>query len=524
MGNGRIIKYAARLLLAVIIGLVMLGSSPVPVQAQAEPIDLVVGGEGATSWSIENILPCDSGTKTVELHNAGSLDGFVIIWISDIESGEGKNPEPETNTEGEGELDNYLLFNLYTDPSGRLDTNISLPTTINNFPPSIDGPGYIWINPLNAGETVTLYWDWELPCETGNDAQGDTLSFTITYFLGELPPPPPPPPPPSGPGYEAGCFFDIDMLGRITRVGVGCCTNRVLGTKVAPDPNDMHFLEVEWNTLVICEDCGGCGCYPRVVVMSLAEESPPPPNDGRIIIEPVYDFTGYRDIERQEVCVPVSFNSPISMVLSYDPDELPEGASSPVLAYYDADLGHWVDLSPDPGRVAEVGKIAVLADYFKSPFAILVEVPSPPTPTAPAAFSLSNLQIVPSQSKIWQVVTFVKKSGEEVTITADITNSGGQEGSYTAILKINGEVRGTREIVLGPGQSEQVVFTVSDNEPGQYTVVLGSLSGEFTTLSWTNWWLIGGIIAALIILLGWLGWYRRGILYRRWKRRAKPAS
>jgi hypothetical protein len=320
-------------------------------------------------------------------------------------------------------------------------------------------------------------------------------------------------------GYE--CYFKIDMLGKITRVDVDCCSNTVLGTRIAPDPGDMHFLKVERGTLVICEECEGCECYPQVVVMSLAEESPPLPYN-KIAIGPIYDFKGYMDIERLTACAPVTFNSPISMVLSYDPDELPEGASAPVLAYYDADMGSWVELSPDPGRVAEVGKIAVLADYFKSPFAILAEVPS--EPTNPAVFSLSNLNIVPSQSKTWPVVTFVTRSGEEVTITADITNSGGQEGTYTATLEINGEVRGTREIVLGPGQSEQVVFTVSDNEPGQYTVVLGSLSGEFTTSRWTNWWLIGGIIAALIILLGWLGWYRRGTLYRRWKSAAKPRA
>jgi hypothetical protein len=522
MRNGRTIKYAGRLLLAVVIGLVILGSSPVPVQAQAEPVDLVLGGEGATAWSIEDIKPCHSGTKAVTLHNAGYEDGFVTIWITDTDSTEGLNPEPETDTEEPGELIDHLLFNLSTSPAGRLDTNISLPTTINYFPPSVSGPGYIWINPLNAGETVTLYWEWELPCETGNDAQGDLLSFTINYLLEELPPPPPPPGCPDIYGLEGyECYFKIDMLGKITRVDVDCCSNTVLGTRIAPDPDDVHFLKVERGTLVICEECEGCECYPQVVVMSLAEESPPLPYN-KIAIGPIYDFKGYMDIERLTACAPVTFNSPISMVLSYDPDELPEGASAPVLAYYDADLSSWVELSPDPGRVAEVGKIAVLADYFKSPFAILVEVPS--EPTNPAVFSLSNLNIVPSQSKTWPVVTFVTRSGEEVTITADITNSGGQEGTYTATLEINREVRGTREIVLGPGQSEQVVFTVSDNEPGQYTVVLGSLSGEFTTSRWINWWLIGGIIAALIILLGWLGWYRRGTLYRRWKRAAKPRA
>jgi len=521
MRNGRIIKYAARLLLAVIIGVALLGSLPAPVQA-AEPIDLVLGGEGATSWNFDDIKPCHSGTKTVTLHNAGTEDGFVTIWISDIVSGEGLNPEPETDTEGEGELDNYLLFNLRTDPDGRLDTDITLPATINEFPPSVDGPGHIWIVPLNAGETVTLYWDWELPCETGNDTQGDTVSFTITYFLEELPTPPPPPPPPAGgpAGFAAaGCYLWIDMLGELTRVRVGCCSNRALEYCRALDPDELHLLEIEEDMKIICGDCTGCRCYPRVVVMSLAEESPTPP-DGTVVVGSVYyDFTGYKDTLRFIECDEATFFYPaISMLLSFDPDTLPEGAYEPFIAWYDAEQGIWIPLPFDPDRVAEVGKVTGLTNSFASTFAVLVNVPPPvppppPPAPAPAHFVASSLNIAPSVREIWQPVTFVTLTGENVTITVNVANDGGQEGSYLVELKINGETIDKKEVTLGAGQSEQVSFTLSGMEPGQYEVAVSGLSGEFTVLRTINWWLIGGIVAALI-LLGWLVWYR--------KRRIRP--
>ena len=97
------LKCGVRLVLALTIGLVLVGSLPTPVQAQ-QPIDLQLGGEGATSWNIDNIKPGDSGTKTVELHNAGSQNGLVTIWISDIN---------ETDYAGDGTaLDDYLRFNL----------------------------------------------------------------------------------------------------------------------------------------------------------------------------------------------------------------------------------------------------------------------------------------------------------------------------------------------------------------------------------------------------------------------------
>ena len=524
---GRVIRHTSGLFLAVIIGLVLAGSLPTPVHA-ADPVDLVLGGEGATSWNIDNILPCDSGVKTVTLHNAGTEAGFVTIWISDIVSSEGANPESETgDTLKTGELIDYLLFNLSSIPPDRLSTNMSLPTTLGNFPQSYEDPNYVRIIPLNAGDTVTLNWEWELPCETGNDAQGDTLSFDVNYALEEYPPPPPP----RGRGGLGGgggggaCYFLIDMLGEITEVRVGCCGNKVFKTYVADDPDDVHFLEIEDGTPVICGEHPGCGNYPRIIVMRPSEDPPPAP-DGMAIVGPVYGFTGYEERWWQDpdcpTCPLVTFGSPTLVSLSYPAEELPEGALSVYLAYYDAELSEWVGTLLVPGVVAEVGKAHGLVNHF-SQLAVLAELPPlppspppaaepappPPPPPPPAAhFIASNLTIVPNQKKIGvqEPFTFVVRAGESATITASVSNDGGQEGSYIATLKINGQTQDAKEIALHPGQSQEVVFTVIENEPGHYVVQIDNLSGEFQTSMWTNWWLIGGITAGLA-LLGWLAWY-----------------
>lgn len=104
------------------------------------------------------------------------------------------------------------------------------------------------------------------------------------------------------------------------------------------------------------------------------------------------------------------------------------------------------------------------------------------------------------------VAVFRVEAGESVTITANVINNGGAEGSYIARLELNGETIASQEISLQPGQSKQVVFVVTDNAPGQYSVQIGDLSGEFETLTWTNWWLIGGLIAGIGVLI-WLTWY-----------------
>ncbi len=523
MGNGRIIKYAARLFLAVIVGLFLLGSLPTPVQANGYPVDLEVGGgEVGTSWGVSNIMPGDSDTEAVILHNAGSEDGFVTIWIDNIVSGEGENPESETGDKspsGPGELDNYLQFSLSADPSDRLSTGLSLPGTIYTFPGTASASDII-VSPLNvgAGEDVTLHWEWELPLETGNDAQGDTLSFHINYLLEGFPSPPPPPPvTPSGGGGPAGpCYFRVDMLTEITKLRISCCGNSVLKDYVPTDPDEVHFLVVDAGTVVFCGEYPGCGDYPEIIVMSVAEDPPSPPEGMTIVGPAAYHIIGYWDRHRNEICTDVTFDPPLTLILSHG--ELGD-AFSPVVAYYDEEEGCWVPLAFDTGRVAEYGMLAVLMDHL-SLFAVLAELPPPPAPPPaapappppplpppPAHFVASDLTIVPSWEKMeWGALTFAVSRGESVTVTTNVGNDGGQEGSYVANLKINGQTRDTKEITLSPGQSAGIAFSILDNEPGHYAVEIGGLSGEFQTSVWVNWWLIAGLTAAFILLV-WVAWY-----------------
>jgi hypothetical protein len=117
--------------------------------------------------------------------------------------------------------------------------------------------------------------------------------------------------------------------------------------------------------------------------------------------------------------------------------------------------------------------------------------------------------------KIWEPLTFIIRVGEEATITVLVNNYGGQEGTYVATLKQDGIVIATQEVTLSPEQSQMVTFNISENEPGNYVVEIGGLSGEFTSLIWINWWLIAGLSAALLLLI-WAMWYYG--YYRRRKR------
>jgi hypothetical protein len=94
---------------------------------------------------------------------------------------------------------------------------------------------------------------------------------------------------------------------------------------------------------------------------------------------------------------------------------------------------------------------------------VVVEKPLPPD------FHLSNLEINPSEVD----------SGEAVVITATIANVGGTQGKYTAELKIDGVTSQTEKIIIPAGTDYMLVFKISGDLPGTYTVALGDLTGQF---------------------------------------------
>jgi len=136
-------------------------------------------------------------------------------------------------------------------------------------------------------------------------------------------------------------------------------------------------------------------------------------------------------------------------------------------------------------------------------------VTQPVTPVA-ATFAASDLFIAPTEVDI----------GETVYITILITNTGGQSGSYTILLKINGVKEAEDSVTLAPGRSQDVAFTVTKEDAGSYSVVVDGLSGSFTVVALppppappppappvapppppgVNWAIVGPIIAVAVFL------------------------
>ena len=107
-----------------------------------------------------------------------------------------------------------------------------------------------------------------------------------------------------------------------------------------------------------------------------------------------------------------------------------------------------------------------------------------------------------------------------------VTNTGGSEGGYTVVLKINGVLEAREEVTLKAGESETVSFTTKKDAEGIYTVDIDGKIGKFTVTAPPpvepvvpppakpiNWPLILGIVGGVIVLglILWLVVFRRRV-------------
>jgi len=90
-------------------------------------------------------------------------------------------------------------------------------------------------------------------------------------------------------------------------------------------------------------------------------------------------------------------------------------------------------------------------------------------PLVPANFTISNLIIAPERAR----------QGENVIISAMVTNNGELSGTYSAALKLKGAIESTEDIDLSPGESRKISFKIAKPTPGFYNVELDGLGGRF---------------------------------------------
>ena len=96
------------------------------------------------------------------------------------------------------------------------------------------------------------------------------------------------------------------------------------------------------------------------------------------------------------------------------------------------------------------------------------EIQLEPARMSAAYLSIDPMQVLPNQ---------------EVVVSANICNQGGEDGSATATLTVNGVAEQSQAVTVSGGSCQQVTFHVSRAVPGQYQVAVNGMQGQFNVLA-----------------------------------------
>jgi hypothetical protein len=82
----------------------------------------------------------------------------------------------------------------------------------------------------------------------------------------------------------------------------------------------------------------------------------------------------------------------------------------------------------------------------------------------------------------------VTRSGVSIdemsTVSTKVTNTGGIQGTYTAVLTIDGQQDAKKDVSVGPGGTEPVSFQINRNAPGSYKLGIGDSSATLNVYQW----------------------------------------
>jgi len=270
----------------------------------------------------------------------------------------------------------------------------------------------------------------------------------------------------------------VNMLGQTTTATM--TSDGVLCENcLAFDPPKHNSWEAKEGTKLTLEG----NKVPQLIKITTVGSSPPAVNAKTI--GPTYEINAYASLNGLTPS-PITISPLFTMSSAYDPNELPKNVSEVLLSYYPNPNQGWLAMGSE-GVVAEVGQARGTLNYFV-PDTLLAKLAK----VAPN-FEVSKLNINPTQTQ----------PAQQVTISVNVSNTGGTSGDYTVELKVNGVVESTKQITLGAGANQIVSFTVAEDAIGKYQIEIASLTGEFVVAGppSINWWPIGGIIAAIILAL-----------------------
>jgi subtilisin family serine protease len=155
-----------------------------------------------------------------------------------------------------------------------------------------------------------------------------------------------------------------------------------------------------------------------------------------------------------------TFNPPLTFIYRYTHDQIPEGVNEAdiSLAYYDDSTAKWIPL---PGILDTAANTITTNISHFTLYAVI-------GPKA-ASISLSALDIQPARAI----------TGDKITVTVVLNNTGGKEGTYPVQIYINGVGEPEKIATVNPQASQKVTFEIVKQIANDYVVTIDKLSGNF---------------------------------------------
>jgi len=172
----------------------------------AGTIDIAIDGDNpwSKSFTIEDAKPCETWYVEYEIENVG--DNPCVIWkhLMDFDTSGGIlaypvgnetcSSEPEWQVDpGDtiNDIDTWILYDLYSeviDPSTGGTTDQWHQTLFNeNVHISDLDCVFVPLGSLPPGGKMYVLQSYHLDAATGNEYQGDTLTFTVEFFAQQMP-------------------------------------------------------------------------------------------------------------------------------------------------------------------------------------------------------------------------------------------------------------------------------------------------------------------------------------------------
>ncbi|MBI2869173.1 MAG: Ig-like domain-containing protein, partial [Chloroflexi bacterium] len=427
------------------------GSSASPIAAGAYTVTVTgtdKAGNGATrtatftrkSIDVDGVAATrvETATTTMDVQTNGAVSGAAISVTQHLDNPSGNvgNPSGAGNSAG-------VFLEINTSPELR-DNLKQIEIRVSYDPAEL---------PAGTNESSLKLYLWDVASGTWQAVPGSGVNTGENYIYGIVThlskyggfgSATVSPPPSGGPGGGGGG----PAPGITSLSGMISFTGKLLYEVVATSDDGRSTLLIPANSTGLKSN----GLALDRITMTRLSQAPASVPAYQTVIGELYDFgpDGAR------------FQPSATLAIKYDATMIPAGVTADkiYIAFWDNSAAQWVALPSTADTAAGIVR-APVAHFTR--FTVMVSA-------RPASFTVTNLTVNPASVN----------PDEAVTVSAVFANTGDVGGTYNAVLKINDVVEQSREISIGGGVSQQVVFTAVRSTPGTYQVDISGQAGSFT--------------------------------------------